>query len=200
MWTINVEKALVYAAFAQAYPPALPQAPVSVASVGSEPHQSESQEYKPTCGVSLAVVAKASLLDQQGQYAGTAHLTDELIWCPVVHGKVEQAGLQPSCLPNSNIQQVPAPTVDKPVVVAPPLPMATVTGAWQAKLAAVATQQLRQQLRREPARMPYIGDTDQEVVSNNNCNNPGVGFANPGALKVTLDLIANKQYRSGTLG
>jgi hypothetical protein len=78
--------------------------------------------------------------------------------------------------------------------------MASITGAWQAKLATVATQQLRQQLRREPASMPSIDEKDRGAVSNNACNNPGVGFANPGALKVTLNFTVNKHYGSGTLG
>lgn len=202
----------MYAAFAQAYTPALVPLDVSVASVGSEPHHSKSHEYKPTCGVSLAVVAKASLLDQQDQYAGTAHLTNEILWCPMNDVDGNNRTLRTSCLPNSNVQEVPdaqplptpppppapepepAPAPAQPVIqwaapAAPSLHMASGAGAWQAKLMASATKQLRQQWRREPARMPNIGDADPDNI----CNNPGVGFANPGAFKVTLDLLANKQ-------
>jgi hypothetical protein len=79
VWTATVQKAAVYIAFAKAYVPPIP----GLSNGSAVGFGSYGTEVKPTCGVSLAVVGKATMQDQLGQDAGTAYFTDELLWCAI---------------------------------------------------------------------------------------------------------------------
>jgi hypothetical protein len=184
---------------------------------------------KPTCGVSLAVVGKATMQDQLGQDAGTAYFTDELLWCAINGTNINDAfgvsqtpeggtrlitpEVVPNCLPYSNIRVQPAKQAQPPVNPGPRLPapepaLSPAPGAnlpagagpvaWKAKLSAENIQQLGKHSRRS-VHLPGVF-TNEFMGMGDICSNPSVGFANPGALKVTVELTAHKQFRPSATG
>lgn len=194
-WTVKIEKATVYAAFAKAYLPPIFNPTnetfnISISHKVASGNDEHGSEYRPQCGVSLAVVGKGSALDQQGQAAGTAFITDELFWCESFPGLAINI-TAPNCLPYFNAYNptpspvrapMPQPTVPAPaapavrmraqvartIINSVPVAVASEGGAsaWSQRMTAVLDQQ----------------DDLQDI-----CNHPAVGFANPGSLKVTLE-------------
>jgi hypothetical protein len=134
VWTATVQKAAVYIAFAKAYVPPIP----GLSNGSAVGFGSYGAEVKPICGVSLAVVGKATMQDQLGQDAGTAYFTDELLWCAINGTNINDAfdvsqtpeggtrlitpEVVPNCLPYSTIRVQPAKQAQPPVNPGPRLP------------------------------------------------------------------------------
>lgn len=77
-WTVKLEKATIYAAYAQAYVPPLSDF-MDTASLRRNlaAYYAHTSGPKPACGVSLAVVGHGKLYDQRGLLAGTADVTSK---------------------------------------------------------------------------------------------------------------------------
>lgn len=215
-WTVTVDSATVYAAYAQAYIPPLSDF-VSTASVQSTSaaYYQHTNGHKPTCGVSFAFVGHGKLYHQEGLLAGTADVTSEYLWCAggdlglggyqsdsgVTIGFTGDSSNYTMCLPYLTLSPAGNDAGSPPDRAGAPAPAsasgfvrtASVSVAAGANIMAGAEIMSVAMQRLRASQQPGQETGHSATV----CDLSDVAFANPGAVQIHVDLASTRRRYEG---